>query len=120
VVAIEWIAREGSCTVFQAKIEDGDKLGMKLEHTLKLSDEDFRSLNGAPAALQAFRQGNQTEDEGDDGSCTFLEQLPSYIGSWLAQLLPRERILDFSCTRIDKNTQLPVHENDVAPQTART
>ncbi|KAF1366166.1 hypothetical protein EJ07DRAFT_150617 [Lizonia empirigonia] len=101
---------------------------MKLEHTLKLSDKDFRSLNGAPAALQAFRQGNQTEDEEDDGYCTFLGQLPSYIGSWLAQLLPRERILDFSCagvfpsattTRIDMNTQLPVHENDVAPQTAR-
>jgi hypothetical protein len=102
---------------------------MKLEHTLKLSDKDFQSLNGAPAALQAFRQGYQTEDEENHGSCTFLGQLPSYIWSWLAQLLPRGRILDFSCasvspsattTRIDMNTQLPVHENDVAPQTART
>jgi hypothetical protein len=89
--------------------------------TLKLSDKDFRSLNGAPAALQAFRQEYQTEDEEDDGSCTFLGQLPSYIWSGLAQLLPRGRILDSSCASVsDMNTQLPVHENDVAPQTART
>jgi hypothetical protein len=56
--AIEWEAREGTCTFFQAKVEDRNESGMKLEHTLKFSNEDFQSLNGALAALQAFCQGN--------------------------------------------------------------
>jgi hypothetical protein len=101
---------------------------MKLEHTLQFSGEGFQSLKGASAALQAFRQGNQTDDEDNDGFCTFLGQIPSYIGSWLAKLLRQERALDFLCagvsppattTIINMNTQLPVHENNVAPQTAR-
>jgi hypothetical protein len=128
VVAIEWIARKGTSRIFQAKVEDENELGMKLEHTLQFSGEDFHSLKGASVALQALRQGNQTDDEDDDGTCTFLGQIPSYIGSWLAQLLPvrRERALDFLCagvsppantTIINMNTQLP--KNSVAPGTAR-
>jgi hypothetical protein len=128
VVAIEWIARKGTSTTFQAKVEDENESGMKLERTLQFSGEDFQSLKGASAALKTFRQGNQTDDEDDDGSCTFLGQISSYIGSWLAQLLRRERALDLLCagvsppattTIINMNTQLPIHENNVAPQPAR-
>jgi hypothetical protein len=131
VVAIEWEAREDNCIVRQARVQDWDESGITLEHSLRFGDDEIRLLDGAKAALQAFYQGNQTDDEEDNRFCFSLGHLPSYISSSLAQLLPGKRSLDFTCAgvpppatipiaRINLNKQMPVHKENVAPQTART
>jgi hypothetical protein len=130
VLAIEWASKDGTRIAYQAKVEDWNESGIKLEHSVRFDDDEIRSLNGATAALRAFYQGNQTDDKEDDRFCFSLGHFPSYIWSSLVQLLPTKRSLDFTCAgvpppatipiaRIDMNKQIPVHK-DAASQIART
>lgn len=131
MVAIESEVRKGPCTFVQARVEDTDGSGMKLEHTLEFSEEDFRSLHGAQPALKAFGRESKTESEEDDGCCICIGWFPSYIGSWFTDFLPKERNLTFACdgaappatippARIYTETELPVSENNTTPYPART
>jgi hypothetical protein len=104
---------------------------MKLDHSLMFSEEEFRSLKGAQAALAAFHGGNKIEDEDEDGCCIYMGWFPSYLGSWLTHFLPKERSLAFACAgaappatippaTINTNMELLVNENNVAPYAPRT
>jgi hypothetical protein len=127
VVAIERKLRKG----FQARVVDSNGPDTKLEHMLTFSEEEFRSLKGAQAALEAFHGGNKTEDEDDDGSCICITWFPSYLGSWITRFLPKERSFAFACAgaappatippaTINTNTELLVLEDNVARYPPRT
>jgi hypothetical protein len=132
VVAIEQEVRKGPCKSFQAMVVDSDGPGMKLEHTLKLSEEEFRSLEGAQAALGTFYGEKKTEDEDDDGCLTCIRSIRSFLGSCLVRFLPGDRSLEFACAggaappatispaTINTDTELLVPEDNVAPYPPRT
>ena len=81
MVAIEQEVRKGPCKSFQAMVVDSDGPGMKLEHTLKLSEEEFRSLEGAQAALGAFYRGIKTEDKDNNRCLTCIRSIRSFLRS---------------------------------------
>jgi hypothetical protein len=107
VSAIESKAKQGSCTILRVRVEDTDDSKIRLEHTLTLSNENLSSLRDAHAALEAYRRGNKTNDEEDDGCCICFEWLFSCIGSWFTNIPPTMSRLTFACVGVPQPTTIP-------------